>query len=159
MRTVSIILHVDDIMNLNTFDITESGYPVYHCIDPDGEVIDFKCGDYYSFWKFYDKIQTTTINLVNVESFKELHFLVIDRIDFIKKQAIKDKSSFKKWLYKFFVSAYVYDIDVKQAGIKKVTYVKMRSGDTYFIDESAECLKNALDSCVWTADFLESIAR
>ena len=142
---------------LNTFDITESGCPAYHYIDPDGEVRDFKCGGYYSFWKFYDEVKTTTINLVNVESFKELDFLVIERIDFIEKQAVKDKSSFKKWLYKFFVSEYVYNVDVKQAGIKKVTYVKMRSGDTYLIDESVECLKNAIDGCVWTADFLKSI--
>ena len=32
-----------------------------------------------------------------------------------------------------------------------------RSGKTYMIDESAECLKNALDGCVWTAEFLKSI--
>ena len=47
-------------MNLNTFDITESGYPAYFCIDPDGEVIDFKYGDYYSFWKFYNEVKITT---------------------------------------------------------------------------------------------------
>jgi hypothetical protein len=144
---------------LNTLDITVSGYPEYYCIDPDGKVIDFKCGDYHSFWKFYSEIQTVTLNLVNVESFKELHFPVIERIDFTEKQAVKGKSSLRKWLYKFFVLTYVYDIDVKQAGIKKVTYVKMRSGESYMIDESTECLKNALDGCVWTAEFLKSIER
>ena len=50
-----------------------------------------------------------------------------------------------------------YDVDFKISSIKKVTYVKMRSGKEYMIDESVECLKNAIDGCVWTADFLKSI--
>ena len=31
------------------------------------------------------------------------------------------------------------------------------AGKEYMIDESVECLKNAIDGCVWTADFLKSI--
>ncbi len=52
-----------------------------------------------------------------------------------------------------------YDVDFEISGIKKVTYVKMRSGKTYMIDESAECLKNALDECVWSADFLKALEK
>ena len=133
---------------INTFDITESGYPVYDYKRPKGFYSSFSYDGYYGFWKFYDKVHTTTINLVNVESFKELEFPIVEKIIFTERP----KSMFKKLLF-----GSSYDVDFKISSIKKVTYVKMRSGKEYMIDESVECLKNAIDGCVWTADFLKSI--
>lgn len=133
---------------LNTFDITESGYPLYDYRCPNGDYRSFSYNGYYGFWKFYNKVCTRTLNLVNVESFEELKFPILEKIVFTERP----KSIFKKLLF-----GRSYDVDFKISRIKKVTYVKMRSGKTYMIDESAECLKNALDSCVWTADFLKSI--
>ena len=133
---------------LNTFDITESGYPLYDYKYPNGFYKSFSYNGYYGYWKFYDARHTTTVNLVNVESFEELEFPVVEKIVFTERP----KSKFKKLLF-----GSSYDVDFKISSIKKVTYVKMRSGKTYMIDESAECLKNALDGCVWTAEFLKSI--
>ena len=133
---------------LNTFDITESGYPLYEYKCPNNFYRSFSYNGYYGYWKFYDKIYTTTVNLVNIESFKALEFPIVKKIIFTEQPI----SKFKKMLF-----GSSYDVDFEISGIKKVTYVKMRSGKTYMIDESAECLKNALDSCVWTAEFLKSI--
>ena len=133
---------------LNTFDITESGYPVYDYKRPNGYYASFSYNGYYGFWKSYNKVCTRTLNLVNVESFEELEFPILEKIVFTEQP----KSKFKKLLF-----GSSYDVDFKISRIKKVTCVKMRSGKTYMIDESAECLKNALDSCVWTAEFLKSL--
>lgn len=133
---------------LNTFDITESGYPVYDYKRPNGYYASFSYNGYYGFWKSYDKVYIRTLNLVNVESFEELEFPILEKIVFTERP----KSMFKKLLF-----GSSYDVDFKISRIKKVTYVKMRSGKTYMIDESAECLKNAIDGCVWTAEFLKSL--
>lgn len=133
---------------LNTFDITESGYPVYDYKYPNGCYRSFSYKGYHGCWKSYNKVYTRTLNLVNVESFEELEFPILEKIVFTERP----KSIFKKLLF-----GSSYDVDFKISSIKKVTCVKMRSGKIYMIDESAECLKNALDSCVWTAEFLKSI--
>ena len=133
---------------LNTFDITESGYPVYDYKYPNGFYSSFSYNGYHGFWKPYNKVCIRTLNLVNVESFEELEFPILEKIVFTERP----KSMFKKLLF-----GSSYDVDFKISSIKKVTYVKMRSGKTYMIDESVECLKNAIDACVWTADFLKSI--
>lgn len=133
---------------LNTFDITESGYPLYDYRYPNGYYVSFSYDGYHGFWKSYDKVYTRTLNLVNVESFEELEFPILEKIIFTERS----KSMFKKLLF-----GSSYDVNFKISKIKKVTYVKMRSGKTYMIDESVECLKNALDGCVWSADFLKAI--
>ena len=133
---------------LNTFDITESGYPVYEYRYPNGFYRSFLYDGYHGFWKSYSKVCTRTLNLVNIESFEELEFPILEKIIFTERP----KSKFKKLLF-----GSSYDVDFKISSIKKVTYVKMRSGKTYMIDESVECLKNALDGCVWSADFLKAI--
>lgn len=136
---------------MNTFDITESGYPVYDYKYPNGFYHSFSYdGKYYGFWKSYDKVHTLTINLVNVESFYELEFPIVEKIIFTERP----KSMFKKLLF-----GSSYDVDIKISSIKKVTYVRMRSGKEYMIDESVDCLKNALDGCVWSAEFLECIEK
>lgn len=138
---------------LNTLDVTISGYPIDECQDPAGYWHVLSYNGSHEFWHFYRSPQKFTINLVNIEKFSELEFPVIDTVNFTEKPM----SKFKKWFYKGWLD--LYDIDIKVSKMKKVTYVKMRSGESYMIDESAECLKNALDGCVWTAEFLKSIER
>ena len=135
---------------INTFDITESGYPVYDYRYPNGFYRSFSYNGYHGFWKSYNGANVTTINLVNVESFKELEFPIVEKIIFTERP----KSMFKKLVF-----GSSYDVDIKISSIKKVTYVKMRSGKEYMIDESVDCLKNALDGCVWSAEFLKSIEK
>ena len=140
-------------MNINTFDITISGDVRYGYYLPNGDYADFYFNGDYAFWKSYDNVQTLTLNLANIESFKKLSFPIV-------KITAKPKkiNAFKKWWYSGCIEK-LYDINIKLISIKDVTYIKMRSGKTYMIDESVECLKNAFEGCVWTADFLEHLTH
>lgn len=133
---------------INTLDVTVSGYPENKITLPNG---DWKylslvndCGLY---WRQYNKPRTLTLNLVNIESFETLVYPLIE-------YSVKDKpiSWFKKFWYDGWNYDKIYDISIKQIGFKTLTKVYMRSKVSFIIDESAECLKNALDACVWNAD-------
>ena len=140
-------------MNINTFDITISGNAQYGYCLSDGNYVDFYFNGYYAFWKSNDNVQTLTLNLANIESFKKLSFPIVKIV--VKPKKI---NAFKKWWYSGCVEK-LYDISINLISIKNVTYIKMRSGRTYLIDESVECLKNAFEGCVWTADFLEHLTH
>lgn len=133
--------------NTNTFDITISGYPLNDIMLPNGSFQPFHLNGYSAFWKPYNKSIVETINLVNVETFLSLSYPIV-------KITINEKpiSKFKKFWYDGWDNTKVYDIDIQAIDIKHVTYVTMRSKQTLLIDETCECLKNALDACIWTAD-------
>ena len=133
---------------INTFDITISGYLKSFVRRPDGRLEYFTYDGYHEFWQFYKNYETMTLNLVNIESFKQLKFPIIDKVIFKEKPM----SMFKK-----LITENIYDIKYTVTSFKDVTYVKMRSGTTYLVDESVECLKNALDSCIWSDAFLKAI--
>ena len=93
-----------------------------------------------------------TLHLLNVESFETLAYPLIE-------YSVKEKpiSWFKKFWYDGWNDDKIYDINIKQIGFKVLTKVYMRSKKSFIIDESAECLKNALDACVWNADIKEQL--
>lgn len=143
---------------INTIDLTISGMPVIFYRLPNGDFKDLKFkydGEtYYESWKKYDKPIFTTINLINIESFKQLSYPIVD---------IKIASKKTTWWQRFWYDGWnadaLYDIKIDVVDVKNVTYVKMRSGDKFIVDESVDFLKNALDGCVWTADFLKSLEK
>ena len=67
---------------INTIDLTISGMPVIFYRLPNGDFKDLKFkydGEtYYESWKKYDKPIFTTINLINIESFKQLSYPIVD---------------------------------------------------------------------------------
>lgn len=143
---------------INTIDVTISGMPVIFYRLPNGDFKDLKFNHdgkiCYESWKKYDKPISITINLVNVESFKQLSYPIVD---------IKVASKKTTWWQRFWNDGLnndvLYDIKIDVVDVKNVTYVKMRSGDKFIVDESVDFFKNALDGCVWTTEFLESIDK
>ena len=136
---------------VNTFDVTVSGYPENTIMLPNGDWKYLSSINNFNFyWCQYKKPKTLTLHLVNVESFETLVYPLIE-------YSVKDKpiSWFKKFWYDGWNYAKIYDINIKQIGFKTLTKVYMRSKASFIIDESAECLKNALDACVWNADIKE----
>ena len=136
---------------INTFDVTVSGYPENKITLPNGDWKYLSSVNNFDFyWRQYKKPKTLTVHLVNVESFETLTYPLIE-------YSVKDKpiSWFKKFWYDGWNYAKIYDINIKQIGFKTLTKVYMRSKVSFIIDESAECLKNALDACVWNADIKE----
>ena len=137
---------------INTLDVTISGYPENLIQLPNGDWIYLSSvvngGEYY--WCQYKKPKTITLHLVNIEAFKTLEYPLIE-------YSVKEKpiSWFKKFWYDGWNYDKIYDINIKQIGIKVLTKVYMRSKQSFIIDESAECLKNALDACVWNAHIKE----
>ena len=133
---------------VNTLDVTVSGYPENKIRLPNGDfrylILINGCECY---WCQCKKPKTITLNLVNIESFETLTYPLIEYN--IKEKPI---SWFKKiWYDK------IYEIGIKQIGLKVLTKVYMRSKKSFIIDESAECLKNAIDACVWNADIKEQL--
>ena len=136
---------------VNTLDVTVSGYPENKITLPNGDWKYLSSVNNFNFyWRQYKKPKTLTLHLVNVESFETLTYPLIE-------YSVKDKpiSWFKKFWYDGWNYAKIYDINIKQIGFKTLTKVYMRSKQAFIIDESAECLKNALDACVWNADIKE----
>ena len=133
---------------VNTLDVALSGYPENEIRLPNGHWRYLSLEDGCQFyWHPYNKPKTRTLHLVNVESFETLAYPLIE-CD-IKEKPI---SWIKKFWYDGWNDDKIYDINIKQIGLKTVTRVYMRSKESFIIDESAECLKNALDACVWNAD-------
>ena len=138
---------------VNTLDATLSGYPENRIQLPNGDWIYLSLvNDYGLYWRQYNKPKTMTLHLVNIEWFETLTYPLIEYN--IKEKPI---SWFKKIWYDGWNYAKIYDINIKQIGFKTLTKVYMRSKVSFIIDESAECLKNALDACVWNADIKEQL--
>ena len=133
---------------VNTIDVTVSGYPKSEIYLPNGNCIYFIYEDYHSFWRTCKSPDIKTLNLVNIESFKQLSFPLAD----IKITPKKNVSWVKRFWYAGWKDEKIFDIDIKVIGMKDVTLVKTRSGEHLYVDESTECLKNALDASVWFAD-------
>ena len=132
---------------VNTLDVTLSGYPVYDLRDPCGGLHFLSECSIHAAWKSTPS-KTTTLNLVNIESFRELVYPVVE-VKFTENKI----SLLKKLWYVMALPDYkVFTLSIKVIGEKKVTEVTMRSKERFLVDESAECLKNALDACIWTAD-------
>ena len=134
-------------MDINTLDVTLSGYPAYEYRLPNGDWQYFHHSRFEYFWKPYKKPTTKTLNLINVESFESLSYPIVD---------ISVKSKPVSWLKRFWYSGWnnskLYSTSINVIGMKIVTKVTMRSKETYIIDESVQCLKNAIDACVWNID-------
>lgn len=136
---------------VNTLDVTLSGYPENTIQLPNGDWTYLSLvNGYECYWHQYKKPKTITLNLVNIESFETLEYPLIE-------YSVKEKpiSWFKKFWYDGWNYGKIYDINIKQIGSKALTRVYMRSKQSFIIDESVECLKNALDACVWNADIKE----
>ena len=136
---------------VNTLDVTLSGYPESTIQLPNGDwtyLISVNGCECYR--RQFEKPKTMTLHLVNIESFETLEYPLIE-------YSVKEKpiSWFKKFWYDGWNYDKIYDINIKQIGLKVLTKVYMRSKQSFIIDESAECLKNALDACVWNADIKE----
>lgn len=131
----------------NTLDVTMSGYPAIGYRFPNGTYRYFQYKNYISYWKEYHEHKHKTLNLLNVESFELVCFPIVS-ISFLDKHA----SKFKRFWYDGWYDDKLYDVNIELIGIKNVTSLKMRSGDKMLVDESVDCLKNAIDACIWTAD-------
>lgn len=131
-------------MDINTLDVTLSGYPTREYRLPNGDWQYFRHNKFEYFWKPYKKPTTKTLNLINVESFESLSYPIVD---------ISVESKPVSWLKRFWYAGWnnsqLYSTSINVIGMKTVTKVTMRSKETYIIDESVQCLKNAIDNCVW----------
>ena len=132
---------------VNTIDLTLSGYPSNGFRLPNGNWR--WCATY---WHPCKTPQMKTVNLVNIETFEQFTYPIIEL--HIKEKPI---SWLKKFWWSFWNDDKIYDISIKTVGMKTVTNVTLRSGKTLMADESVDCLKNALDACVWTADFANDV--
>ena len=133
----------------NTFDITLSGYPYHEVEYPNGDwhFLHMEDDGISEYWHAYKSPKTKTVNLLNIESF---HSIICPVVKF--KWIDRNMSWWKKfWFAVLEDNDKIWKLDIKVLGQKEATVVKMRSGDKFIIDESAECLKNAIDSSVWTA--------
>ena len=139
-------------MDINTLDVTISGYPDNEFRLPNGQYEFFHCNGCSCFWNPYREPITKTLNLVNIEWFEPFNYPLVEI--YCKEKPV---SWFKKFWYSGWQNDKLYDIDIKVVGEKTVTRVIMRSKTSFFIDESVECLKNAIDACVWNADIKERI--
>lgn len=129
-----------------TFDVTCSGDMYFDYRLPDGSYKSYhdpetKCISGY--WKDYDADQKNsfTINLLNIEHFRKVVF------PYIKVEATykKNINGFKKWWYQ---GMYWKLFDVKETivGFKEVTYLKMVSGTTHYVDQKYDDIKQAIDN-------------
>ena len=132
---------------INTLDVTISGSYAIGYFLPNGTYRYFDFEKYDGYWKKYTKAKTKTLNLINVESFESISFPIVN-IDISHKPV----SAFKRFLYSGWDDDKIYDVKIEIVNFKDVTKLKTRSGETMLIDESVECLKNAIDACVWCAD-------
>ena len=133
---------------VNTLDVTISGEITDMYVLPNDSIWSFNyCTPYF---KAYETPTHKTLNLVNIESFEEMEYPIVQYV-------ITEKPY--KWFKRFWFSgtSKLYNVERKELGTKKVTWVKMRSGEKYMIDESAMCIQNALDACVWTADLTKGV--
>ena len=134
---------------INTLDVTVSGHLAIGYFLPNGSFryLDFE--EYDSYWKEYpiDRRKHKTLNLINVESFVPVRVPLLDI-----KVVDKKVSALKRFLYDGWNDSKLYDVKISLVGVKEVTYIKMRSGESLYVDETSDCLKNAIDACVWTAD-------
>lgn len=137
---------------VNTLDVTISGFPS-HWLQIAGiwdtyTPADFGIKDCDTFWQQYSKsyIEHKTINLVNIETLKALKLPILK---------VKAKEKDLTWWQKFLAWRPIdlYDVDIQVVGTMEATRISFRSGATMYVDESIDCIKNALDACVWTADF------
>lgn len=134
-------------MAVNSIEVTVSGYVNNTYELPDDSVWESHFCDYHFVAYKYPK--SFSVNLLNVETFREISYPILEH-----KIELKKISWLKRLVYAFICpdKESLYNIEHKQIGVKTVTWLKMRSGDKYMVDESAMCIQNALDACVWNAD-------
>ena len=131
---------------VNSLEVTISGEVSNTYYLPNDTVWDSHyCVDHYVA---YNKPRNISLNLVNVETFQEITYPILEHVVTEKKV---------NWLARllFVGTSKLYDVEHRQVGTKKVTWIKMRSGAKYMVDESASLIQNALDACVWTADVVK----
>ena len=137
----------------NTLDVVLSGFPQDIYRFPNGGWRQFKLNGYNAtYWHPYEKPSTMTINLVNIETFCQFIYPIVS-IEINKKPI----SLLKQWWYENWRDDKIYDTSIKVLSYKIGTQLNMRSGKIFYVDEDTECIKNALDACVWNADIKESI--
>ena len=132
---------------INTLDITISGFPDYEFELPNGNSRYFHLNEFIHYWHPYKGAKVISINLVNVESFIAVKYPLVNI-----KITPKKISTFKKLLFDGWNDDKLYDIAIDVIGIKDVTAITMRSGQKFIADESVDCIKNAIDACIWDAD-------
>lgn len=140
-------------MMTNTLDVTVSGYLSDELQYPNCRWFPFKHNDFRCYFQPYTHKNMFTLNLAQVETFHETNAPVLDKVVFHEKQM----SKLKKWWFSDWCPEKIYDVEYHVKEIRAFTFVKMRSGTTFLVDESVECLKNALDGCIWTHAFIEAL--
>ena len=137
-------------MAINSLDVTVSGCPCDFIYDPNGDMRHIIHGKTILQWfEPYKVTSTFALNLVEIEIFQQRTYPLVE---IWYDDVFKGKS----WFYKFWWNGWKeqYTLNYKITGYKNVTMIKMRSEKVYYIDESKECIENALDACVWNSDFI-----
>ena len=138
----------------NIIEVIESGCPYDEYISPNGEYKRFDFDGYREYWHAYKDKKSFAVNLLNIETFEKRVYPIVD---------ICCKEKPVSWLKKFWWSGWrddlLYDVSIKVLDMKEVTFVTMRSGRRFYIDESVECLENALDVSAWTADIRDTMSK
>lgn len=139
---------------INTINVTVSGCPYSEYRLPNGKYKQFTFQGYDQYWHVYKAEKSFDMNLLNIETFEKQVYPIVD---------ICCKEKPVPWLKKFWWSGWrddlLYDVSIKLKQLKEVTFVTMRSGRGFYIDESVDCLKNALDASVWTADIRDTMSK
>lgn len=137
----------------NTLAVTLSGFPDTEIRLPNGNWRWlYPIDGVERYWHQYKQPKSKILNLVNIESFEAFSCPLIECT--IKEKPI---SRFMKFWWSGWNDDAIYDINIKVVGTKTGTKVYMRSGESFTIDESVECIENALDACIWTADIKEQL--
>ena len=120
-------------------DVAETGGVVFYAQLLDGELKKFPDGIWKDWGGFKHEF---TVNTLQVAYFKEIEVPIV-RVSCKRKKGV---GALKAWWWRGWDNDKVYDIEVKELGKKKVTMLKMASGETYYVDEPAELFRSALDS-------------
>lgn len=119
-------------------DVTETGNVVFYARLLDGEFKKFPDGIWKDWGGFKHEF---TVNALQIARFKALEVPVVQ----VSCKRKKGVGSLKAWWWRGMDNDKVYDIEVKELGRKKVTMLKLASGETYYVDEPADVFRAAID--------------
>ena len=118
-------------------DVTESGSIVYYASLLDGESKYISTGA----WKEWGWQNKFTVNALQISTFKEIEVPIVE-VKCVRKPGV---GRLRAWWWRGWDNSKVYDIEVKEVGKKKITMLKLSSGDVHYVNEPAEVFRNAID--------------
>lgn len=138
-------------MKTNSLHCTTSGGICHNVRCPDGNycLIPYNATYGTSYFYAFAEASHFMLNLMNVETYAEIK---VPEYDFSFIDSWAGKSA---W-WKFFCgNEYCrYTIDAKIKKIHVLTQIHLRSKNIIYVDESVQCIENALDACIFDSSSL-----